>query len=80
MNLAWANNFFKKPSCLTNCFQLNNGMKATRLEFKVVICDGMEDIACFSDIFTRKIMQLFSNKLALYTRVLCILVTFLASQ
>ena len=40
----------------------------------------MEDVACFSDIFTRKIMQLFSNKLALYTRVLCILVAFLASQ
>ena len=28
----------------------DNVMKAICLEFKVIICDGTEDIACFSDV------------------------------
>jgi len=62
MIFAWAINFFKNNAAqqiVFSSFRLFNiGIKVVHLEFKLTICDGMEDIAC--DIIHMKILKSFS--------------------
>ena len=64
MIFAWAINFFKNNAAqqiVFSSFRLFNiGIKVIHLEFKLTICDGVEDIACFSDIIHTKIVKSFS--------------------